>query len=104
MSQSLFENGGAPETLAGTMEEMSEGQEALRGELALLGERLDALERRQGSSLQKLEQKQGSALEAVAQSSEAVASRLERRTRLVSYVAIAAVLLAAAGIVLALVR
>ncbi|MGH7513016.1 MAG: ATP-binding protein [Gemmatimonadales bacterium] len=104
MGQSLFDNGGAPETLAGTMEEMSEGQEALRGELALLGERLDALERRQSSSLQKLEQRQGDALKALNESTEAAAARLERRTRLVSYAAIAAVVLAALAIVLAVAR
>ena len=45
MAQSLFdENGGPPP--AGFVEEMSEGQEALRAELALVVERIDGLERR----------------------------------------------------------
>src|SRR6476619_4510437 len=104
MGQSLFENGGAPEPLAGTIEAMSEGQEALRGELALLGERLDQLERRQGGSLQKLEQRQGDALKALGESAEATAARLERRTRFLSYAAVAAVVLAALAIVLAVAR
>src|SRR3954464_7365891 len=55
MAQSLFEDGAPP---AGFVEEMSEGQEALRAELALVAERLDKLDRRQASSLQKLEQRQ----------------------------------------------
>ena len=83
---------------------MSEGQEALRGEFALLGERLDQLERRQSSSLQKLEQRQGAALEALGQSSDAAATRQERRLRLLFYAAFAAVVLAAAAIVVALIR
>jgi hypothetical protein len=104
MGQSLFENGGAPMTLTGTMEEMSEGQEALRGELALLAERLDGLERRQRGSLEKLDERHAAALKAMAESAEAAAARLEQRIRILSYTAIAALLLGAVAIAIAIVR
>src|SRR5215210_2415352 len=54
MAQSLFEEGAAA-PLAGFAEEMSEGQEALRAEMALMGERLDKIDRRQAGALQKLD-------------------------------------------------
>jgi len=100
MGQSLFENGGAPEPVS-TLEAISEGQEALRGELALLAERLDGLERRQRGSLQKLEERQV-ALKAAGESTEAAAARVEYRVRLLSYAAVAALVVAAAALALAL--
>src|SRR5690242_9882835 len=60
MGQSLFEDGTQP-SAAGFVEEMSEGQEALRAELALVAERLDHIERRQATSLQKLDERQTAA-------------------------------------------
>src|SRR4029079_9197155 len=59
MGQSLFENAAAREPIAGPIEQLSESHEALRGELALLAERLDGLERRQRGGLQKLGERQG---------------------------------------------
>jgi hypothetical protein len=44
MSQSLFEDGGAAGQLGGVMDRLAEGQEELRGELALLAERFESLE------------------------------------------------------------
>src|SRR5690348_9349534 len=83
MGQSLFENGGAPEAIAGPIEQLSESHEALRGELALVAERLDGLERRQRGGLQKLEERQV-ALKASGESLEAAAARVEGRLRLLS--------------------
>jgi SpoVK/Ycf46/Vps4 family AAA+-type ATPase len=100
MAQSLFENGGMPEGSAGPLEAMAEGQEALRGELALLAERLDTVERRQSGALQRLEKQQSTALETLAASAEAAASRV----RAAWLVAIGGVVLAVAALVLALVR
>src|SRR6185312_360559 len=94
MSQSLFENGGGPEALAGPLEQLSESQEALRGELALLAERLDGLERRQRGGLQKLEERQV-ALKAAGDSMEAAAAGAEQRVRLLSYATAAALVVAA---------
>src|SRR3954471_21477061 len=45
MAQSLFDEGGQAAPLAGVLEEVSEGQEALRAELALVSERLDKIDR-----------------------------------------------------------
>ena len=96
MGQSLFDEAAAP--IAGVMEEMSEGQEALRAELALTVERLDKVERRQTGALQKLEERQTAA--AAATQSELAATT--RRTRLLWAAAGAALLLAVAAIVVAL--
>ena len=103
MGQSLFENGSAPHGVA-ALEEVSEGQEALRGEIALVAERLDKAERRQSSSLQKLEERQGAALKALTESAEAASAKLQQRVRLLVYAAVAGVVLAVVAIVLALVR
>jgi SpoVK/Ycf46/Vps4 family AAA+-type ATPase len=96
MAQSLFENGGMPEGPAGPLEVLAEGQEALRGELALMAERLDTLERRQSGALQRLEERQSAAVDSMA----AAASRL----RTAWLVALGGVVLAAAALVVALVR
>jgi hypothetical protein len=101
MGQSLFENGGAPEQLAGPLEEMSAAQEALRGELALVAERLDGLERRQRGAVQKLEERQV-ALKAAGDSADAAAVRVEQRVRLLSYAAVGALVLAGAAVAIAL--
>ena len=95
MAQSLFEDGTAPPALAGFVEEMSEGQEALRAELALAAERLEALERRQASSLQKLEGKL--AERPTAEAAAALARKLWAAV-------IVSALLAAAAIAIALLR
>src|SRR5882724_6083461 len=87
MAQSLFEDGAAPPPLAGFVEEMSEGQEALRAELALVAERLDALERRQASSLQKLEVKLDERQTAVAEAAAAEGAAARARAR-VQWVAV----------------
>jgi SpoVK/Ycf46/Vps4 family AAA+-type ATPase len=103
MGQSLFENGGAPHD-ASSLEEVSEGQEALRGEIALVAERLDKAERRQNTSLQKLGERQDAALKALTESAEAASARLQQRMRLLGYAALAGVILAIVAIVVALVR
>jgi SpoVK/Ycf46/Vps4 family AAA+-type ATPase len=101
MGQSLFENGGAPEATGGPIEQLSESHEALRGELALLAERIDGLERRQRGGLQKLEERQV-ALKAADESMESAAAGIERRVRLLSYTAAAALVAAAAAMAIAL--
>jgi len=47
MGQSLFEPGASPASSGGVLEQMVEGQEQVRAELALVAERLDALDARQ---------------------------------------------------------
>ncbi|HEX3275345.1 MAG TPA: ATP-binding protein [Gemmatimonadales bacterium] len=106
MGQSLFdENGAAPVGLA---EQMSEGQEALRGELALLAERLDRLEGRQARAVEQLEQRQATALsaqgEATAAALAAASSGLRSALRTGWVMAGVALVLAAAAIVLVLLR
>ena len=96
MGQSLFDEAGAP--LPGAMEEMSEGQEALRAELALLGERLDKMERRQGGALQKLQE--GQAAAAAAAQTELAATA--HRARLLWAALAVTLTLAAAALVVAL--
>ena len=96
MGQSLFDEAAA--AVPGLMEEMSEGQEALRAELALVGERLDALERRQAGAVQKLQEAQAAAA-AVTQSERGA---LARRARMLWLAAGVALVLAAAALVVAL--
>ncbi|HET9727694.1 MAG TPA: hypothetical protein VFP28_12315, partial [Gemmatimonadales bacterium] len=64
-------------------------------------ERLDGLERRQRGSLQKLEERQV-ALKAAGDSADAAAARAEQRMRLLSYAAVAALVLAAGAVAIAL--
>jgi SpoVK/Ycf46/Vps4 family AAA+-type ATPase len=99
MGQSLFDEGAQP-AAAGFLEQMSEGQEALRAELALVAERLDHIERRQAASLQKLDERQTAA--AAAAESGLAAAR--GRARIVWIAVAAAVVLAAASLILTLVR
>ena len=104
MAQSLFEDGAALPPLAGFVEEMSEGQEALRAELALAAERLEALERRQAGSLQKLEVKLDERQTAVAEAAAAEVAAARARARGVWVAVIVSVCLAAAALAVALLR
>jgi SpoVK/Ycf46/Vps4 family AAA+-type ATPase len=106
MGQSLFEDNGAGP--AGVIEEMSEGQEALRGELALLGERLDGVEGRQARAVEKLEQRHAAALaaqsEAAASALAAAEVKARAELRAAWIVAGVALALAVAALVLVLLR
>ena len=104
MAQSLFEDGAALPPLAGFVEEMSEGQEALRAELALVAERLEALERRQAGSLQKLEVKLDERQTAVAEAAAAEVAAARARARGLWAAVIVSVCLAAAALAIALLR
>jgi len=104
MAQSLFEDGAALPPLAGFVEEMSEGQEALRAELALAAERLEALERRQAGSLQKLEVKLDERQTAVAEAAAAEVAAARARARGLWAAVIVSVCLAAAALAVALLR
>jgi SpoVK/Ycf46/Vps4 family AAA+-type ATPase len=97
MAQSLFEENGAPP--AGFVEEMSEAQEALRAELALIVERIDGLERKQTGALQKLDQRQTAALAAA---TESAATAAQARLRILWITAIAALVLATAALLVTL--
>ena len=99
MAQSLFEENGA--TPAGFLEEMSEGQEALRAELALIVERIDGLERKQSGALQKLDDRQTAALAAA---TESAATAGKNRLRILWIAATAALVLAAAALLVSLLR
>ena len=98
MAQSLFEENGTPGPL-GIAEQLSEGQEALRAELALIAERIDGLERRQTSAIRKLEERQTAAL-STATESAAASARSWRRIVAVAGVALA---LAAGALLITLV-
>jgi SpoVK/Ycf46/Vps4 family AAA+-type ATPase len=90
MSQSLFDVPTAAGQAAGVLEQMAEGQEQLRGELGLVAERLDSLER----GLAKLDSGTKTAL-----------VELERRpapSRAPLWTAVAALVLAAAALAAAL--
>jgi SpoVK/Ycf46/Vps4 family AAA+-type ATPase len=93
MAQSLFEENGGPAPLASFIEEMSEGQEALRAELALIVERIDGLERKQTGALQKLDDRQ-----------TAASTTLQTRVRTAWLAAAAAIVLAAAALLVVLLR
>ena len=101
MAQSLFEENGGP-PVPGFMEEMSEGQEALRGELALVAERIDGLERKQTGALQKAEERHATALAAATESAASAAAAAQARMRLLWLAAGAALALAALALVLTL--
>jgi SpoVK/Ycf46/Vps4 family AAA+-type ATPase len=102
MAQSLFDE--APAGAAGIMEEMSEGQEALRAELALVAERLDGLERRQDKRLQKLDERQAAAAKAAADAAESGTTAARARMRAVWLAVVAACILALAALLLPLLR
>ena len=104
MAQSLFEEGAALPPLAGFVEEMSEGQEALRAELALAAERLEALERRQAGSLQKLEVKLDERQTAVAEAAAAEVAAARARARVQWVAVILTFAVAAAALAAALLR
>jgi hypothetical protein len=90
MSQSLFDGPAAATQAGGVLEQMMEGQEQLRGELGLVVERLDQLERNQAR------------LEA---GTKAAVVELERRpapSKAPLYAAVTAMLLAAATLAVVL--
>ena len=101
MAQSLFDENGGPVPPAGFVEEMSEAQEALRAELALIVERIDGLERKQTNALQKLDDRQTAALAAA---TESAATAAQTRMRILWIAAMAALVLAAAALLVALLR
>jgi SpoVK/Ycf46/Vps4 family AAA+-type ATPase len=99
MGQSLFDEAAGAPTAGGVLEEMVEGQEALRGELALIGERLDKLDRRHASTIQKLEERYTAAAAGTRDELGAAA----RRARMLWAAAGIALLLAVAALIVALV-
>jgi SpoVK/Ycf46/Vps4 family AAA+-type ATPase len=101
MAQSLFDENGGPVLPAGFVEEMSDAQEALRAELALIVERIDGLERKQTGALQKLDDRQTAALAAA---TESAATGTQTRMRILWIAATAALVLAAAALLVTLAR
>jgi SpoVK/Ycf46/Vps4 family AAA+-type ATPase len=99
MGQSLFDDAAGVAPAGGVLEEMAEGQEALRGELALIGERLDKLDRRHASTIQKLEERYTAAAAGTLDELGAAA----RRARMLWAAAGVALVLAAAALIVALV-
>jgi SpoVK/Ycf46/Vps4 family AAA+-type ATPase len=93
MAQSLFEENGGAVPPTGFIEEMSEGQEALRAELALIVERIDGLERRQAT-----------ALKAAGESAAAAAAAAHSRMRTAWVAVAAAIALGAAALLVTLLR
>jgi SpoVK/Ycf46/Vps4 family AAA+-type ATPase len=91
MGQSLFDPGAAPAGAGGVLEQMAEGQERLQAELALVAERLEQLETRQAG----LSSAHGALLERLQAPAPAPA-----RTPL--YLAVSALVLAAAALLLVL--
>ena len=101
MAQSLFDENGGPAPPAGFVEEMSDAQEALRAEVALIVERIDGLERKQTNALQKLDDRQTAALAAATASA---ATTAQARMRILWIAATAAFVLAAAALLVTLAR
>jgi len=95
MSQSLFDEAGTPAAL-GVVDRLAEGQEELRGELALLGERLDGLSADRTAGRVQLERQQAQAL-------ESFASALRRKDLVLTALAGSAVVLALAALIVAFV-
>ena len=91
MGQSLFDPGAAPAGGGGVLEQMAEGQERLQADLALVAERLEQLETRQAG----LSSAHGALLERLQAPAPAPA-----RTPL--YLAVSALVLAAAALILVL--
>jgi hypothetical protein len=98
MSQSLFEDGGAAGQLGGVMDRLAEGQEELRGELALLAERFESLEHKFSTlnddhvaERAELERSQSRLL-------ESFTSGRRAKDRLLIYSVVAAVILAVAAL------
>lgn len=81
MAQSLFDTpgGAAPGPMADLWERMSEGQDRLEGELAVLGERLDKMEGAQRAAVERVNQERGER-EALAKAHAARAAALQRLT------------------------
>jgi SpoVK/Ycf46/Vps4 family AAA+-type ATPase len=95
MSQSLFESVTASAGPAGgVLEQMAEGQEQLRGELGLVAERLDAMERGQAAAGKESERRQAELL--------ALAKAPQPRGPWIA--AVAAIAVAVAALAVALVR
>jgi SpoVK/Ycf46/Vps4 family AAA+-type ATPase len=101
MAQSLFDENGGSAPPVGFVEEMSDAQEALRAELALIVERIDGLERKQTNALQKLDDRQTAALAAA---TESAATAAQTRIRILWIAATAALVLAAAALLVTLLR
>jgi vacuolar-type H+-ATPase subunit I/STV1 len=92
MGQSLFDEAPAPSL----MDAISEGQESLRAELALLAERIEGLERRQEKRLQKLDERHEAAKAAAdAAAADVLATHARMRTMWLALIAAAVVALAA---------
>ena len=92
MSQSLFDDAGPAGQLGGAMDRLAEGQEELRGELAVLAERFEALEQ---AGRADLERSQSHLL-------ESVTSGRRAKDRLLTYLVVAAAGLAAAALAVSL--
>ena len=92
MGQSLFDEAPAPSL----MDAISEGQESLRAELALLAERIEGLERRQEKRLRKLDERHEAAKAAAdAAAADVLATHARMRTMWLALIAAAVVALAA---------
>ncbi|HEX5386603.1 MAG TPA: ATP-binding protein [Gemmatimonadales bacterium] len=106
MSQSLFEQpgGAAPSPMADLWERMSEGQDRLEGEMALLAERMEAQETGQRSALERIDAGRRE-LDERGREMLATFERGHRRAMRWAFgLGAAALVLAAAAFVLALVR
>jgi SpoVK/Ycf46/Vps4 family AAA+-type ATPase len=101
MAQSLFDENGGSAPPVGFVEEISDAQEALRAELALIVERIDGLERKQTNALQKLDDRQTAALAAA---TESAGTAVQTRIRILWIAATAALVLAAAALLVTLLR
>jgi SpoVK/Ycf46/Vps4 family AAA+-type ATPase len=94
MSQSLFESAAAAGPAGGVLEQMADGQEQLRAELGLVAERLDAMERGQTAAGSESERRQAELL--------ALVRTPQPRGPWIA--AVAALAIAAAALLVALVR
>ena len=94
MSQSLFDDPAAVGA-GGVIDRLAEGQEELRGEMALLAERIESMGAERSARGKELERKETQLLESL--------SLERRRNRIMGYVALGALLLALAALAVSLV-
>jgi SpoVK/Ycf46/Vps4 family AAA+-type ATPase len=104
MSQSLFDEAGAAGPLAGMMDRLAEGQEELRGELGILAERFEALEHKLHSLKDNHSTGRAELERMQSHFFESLTSGRRGKDRLLTYLVVIAVVLAAAALVVSLVR
>jgi SpoVK/Ycf46/Vps4 family AAA+-type ATPase len=104
MSQSLFDEAGASGPLAGMMDRLAEGQEEVRGELGVLAERFEALEHKVRSLNDHYTAGRVELERIHSQALESLTSGRRAKDRILVYLIAVSAVLAAAALVVSLLR